>query len=728
LRNLHESLRLGSNPSPGGRRIPDFPILFSLLCLAACPLHAAATAWQTNPQGKVRLISPYKVAPTQGTIYFGLQFKTATGWHLYWKNPGDAGYPPRVRWDGSTGFVRPELLWPVPQYYPEPGGLIAIGYTGEVIYPVRGESTGGALHAVARLDYLTCKEICVPHKYTLTLDLPAADQPVVDADLDLLLRHYTALVPRPLTSQATVKLAAGYFQRGADTFFEVRLQAPRLASPDQVHLFFENHPRLAFGRVSAQRLAGGEWLFQSAVKSKDDRPVPQRTVIAFTLTGLGSRAAPLAVEDSKGYVLTKAPSLGLPAAGPEELSIVWVLILALLGGLILNIMPCVLPVLSIKLFGLLEHSGQSRGAIVRDALSSAAGIVVSFLGLAMAAILAKGAGQAVGWGIQFQEPRFVATLAIVVTLFALNLWGVFGFDLPPMLARLGAAAQSGEGPVAYFLSGLFATLLATPCSAPFLGTAMGFALAQRAGVITEVFLAVGVGMAVPYLVLAAAPQCIRWLPKPGAWMLQVRVVLGFFLAATVVWLGYVLSTQIDPTGLAYFYLGLVTVGLVAWLKGQFMTSRLRGSRSLWLAGWIVLAGLAWGMLSVVKRHRAAGAPVTASKEALPWNVFDEAQIPGILRSGKPVFVDVTAAWCFTCKYNEHVVLDAPEVARAFRDHGVVMMRADWTRRDVAIGNYLAQFNRYGVPFAVLYRPGKNPVVLSEFLTKEKVLTALDSVR
>ena len=400
-------------------------------------------------------------------------------------------------------------------------------------------------------------------------------------------------------------------------------------------------------------------------------------------------------------------------------------LLGLLGGLILNIMPCVLPVLSIKLFGLLQHSGEDRRIIARDALASAAGIVVSFIIGGGIAILAKAAGAAVGWGVQFQDPRFVALLAVIVTFFALNLWGVFEITLPPALAHLGAVSREDEGAASYFVSGMFATLLATPCSAPFLGTAMGFALSQSTGMTLAIFSAAGIGMAIPYLCLAVFPHALHWLPKPGVWMLHVRVVLGFFLAATVVWLGYVLAAQVDAVGLTYFYLGLLSIGFLSWLKELLITSRARGSRPLRWTIWALMAVLVLGMMHSVEAHRQSSPASSASGGGLlAWRAFDTQEIARELRAGHSVFVDVTADWCFTCKVNEKTVLETAPIVRALQERGVVLMRADWTNRNPVIGDFLKSFNRYGIPFYVFYKPGQKPIVLSEFLTKGKVLKAL----
>jgi len=425
---------------------------------------------------------------------------------------------------------------------------------------------------------------------------------------------------------------------------------------------------------------------------------------------------------SKTEDRTAAPPLGprTPAGPKPGPSLAVTLLLALLGGLILNVMPCVLPILSLKIFGLVRSAGHGRSEVARGALATSAGILASFLALALAAIAARAAGAAVGWGIQFQRPGFVAFLAVVVVLFCLNLWGLFEIPLPQRLARLGGTGPR-EGAAGHFFSGLFATLMATPCSAPFLGTAIGFALAQPAPVVLAVFAALGIGMALPYLLVAAAPGVARRLPKPGEWMETVRGVMGFLLAASAVWLFYVLSLQVSSEQLAAIQLGLLGIALFTWMQRRLGAGR--ALRSVAAAG--VIAAVAVTLVA------AAGSPgravqQTAGKPAglIPWVVFDRAKAESLAAAGQLVFVDVTAAWCFTCKANERLVLDTPEVARAFAETGVVPMKADWTNKNDEIAAFLAEHGRYGIPFYLLYRPGREPHVFSELPSKDGLVATV----
>ncbi len=415
-----------------------------------------------------------------------------------------------------------------------------------------------------------------------------------------------------------------------------------------------------------------------------------------------------------------APGLARPSASP---GLAWILLLGFVGGLILNAMPCVLPVLSLKVFGLVRSAGAGRSHVVVGALATALGILGSFWGLAGAAAVARAAGQAVGWGIQFQEPAFVALLAIIVILFCLNLWGLFEISLPGRLARAADAAQGGEGIAGHFASGLFATLMATPCSAPFLGTAVGFALSQPTAVVFAVFTAVGLGMALPYLVLAAAPGAARLLPRPGAWMDQLKVVMGFLLAGAAIWLFYVLASQVSHERLALLQLGLLLLALFAWMRHRSFGRA--GTRWVAALGMLAAAGFTLWIAAGAQPAPAvaSGAP---ARKLIAWVPWSRAEAESLAGEGRLVFVDVTADWCFTCKVNERLVLETPEVAAAFERHGVIAMKADWTNRNDEIARFLTDFGRSGIPFYLLYRPGQEPHLFAELLTRDGLLRELEA--
>jgi suppressor for copper-sensitivity B len=450
----------------------------------------------------------------------------------------------------------------------------------------------------------------------------------------------------------------------------------------------------------------------------DDRqclpPVTREADVALTV-GAGGRPA------AKAGGFAPAAGGGTSPAGGRGL--IGFLLLGLVGGLILNAMPCVLPILSLKVFGLVRAAGRGRRAVTSGALTTAAGILVSFWALAGTAIAAKAAGAAVGWGIQFQRPGFVAFLAAVILLFTLNLWGLFEIQLPGRLASAVGEADHG-GFAGHFASGLFATLMATPCSAPFLGTAVGFALTRRALEVLAVFTAIGLGMALPYLLLAAAPGTARFLPRPGNWMETLKGVMGFLLAGALVWLLYVLGNQIPVERLALVEGALLAVALLVWLASRSALG------SLPRRGWMT-AALAAAVASIALAGTSAAARPTGVLSAanpgsggIAWRAWDPAEAERLAAAGTPVFLDVTADWCVTCKVNERLILETDEVRGALAAGHVVAMRGDWTNRNDRIGDFLAAHGRYGIPFYMLYRPGREPNVLPELLTRDLVVAAI----
>lgn len=458
---------------------------------------------------------------------------------------------------------------------------------------------------------------------------------------------------------------------------------------------------------------------QLTYQACDDRSClpPVTTAKTFDLT-IGPGGQPTHPEI---FQIREAESSEPPSQKPP-ISLPLILLLGVVGGLILNAMPCVLPVLSLKIFGLVKSAGRGRSQVVVGSLATALGILLSFWALALAAILARSAGAAVGWGVQFQEPTFVVVLTLIVILFCLNLWGVFEIVLPMRLAQF---ADSGpkEGVPGHLASGLFATLMATPCSAPFLGTAVSFALSQPASTIFAVFTAIAAGMALPYFILAAAPRAAQLLPKPGPWMDKLRIVMGFLLAAAAIWLLYVLAAQVSRERLAFIELAILGMAMFVWIRHSSTT---RGwVRKLALVGIVVTMVVAVALAADADATRVDPSSTEHSTGLIDWLTFDRQEAERLASAGHLVFVDVTADWCFTCKVNERLVLETPEVAGAFEMHEVISMKADWTTRSDTITQYLADHGRYGIPFYLLYRPDQEPYVFSELLTKEAVVSVIE---
>ena len=727
-------LRDRSSSAPTAGRRPASPFatrLLAVLALAAVASGAvasgtlgagAARAQISTPvdQGapadttELRLIAAVAAVGELAEIPAGLEFRLAPGWKTYWRSPGDAGYPVSVDWSGSENVAAVELAWPAPHRFTL-FGLDTFGYADQVVFPVtvRPAEPGAPVRLAAKVSYLICQEVCIPGEARLVLELPAGPASP-GAELQTIDR-FRAQVPDDGSGHGLALEAVVTGGDGERPTLEVTARAEfPFQAPDVI---VEGPAGLYFAAPEV-RLSEGGHLARLTVPVTADPGAPALAETRLTLTLVD----PLPSGSQRGLerTLTPVPGDSAPAGG-----LLAVLALALLGGLILNLMPCVLPVLSLKLLGLVGHGGGEGRAVRASFLASAAGVVFAFLVLAGALAAVKAAGVAVGWGIQFQQPLFLAVMLLLLTLFACNLWGWFEIRLPGWLGDLAARGSlagpahghGAPGMLGHFATGAFATLLATPCSAPFLGTAVGFALAGGTLDLFAVFAALGIGLALPYLLVAAMPALATALPRPGHWMVTLRRVLGLALAATALWLLTVLAVQVGTWAAVLAALLLVAIGGALWLRRR-LTPRLDGpARSA-----VVIAALAL-LLMIAAPPEVATSPVLQDRA---WAAFDEGEVARLVADGKVVLVDVTAEWCITCLVNKKLVLDDPEVAARLADPGIVAMQADWTRPDAAIARYLASFGRYGIPFNAVYGPAApQGLALPELLSKDAARTALE---
>ena len=670
---------------------------------------AAATGWVGDRHAAVRLITAEQATGAMSTVDAGLQIRLAPGWHAYWRSPGAAGIPASVTWAGSRNLRSATLSWPAPRRFPLEG-LQTYGYETGVVLPIalRLADPAAPLILRANVNYSACKTICVPYHAMLDLTLPTGlALPGPEAALITVARARIpgSLVQLGLTLRAAEVASAG----GGRSTLILRLATGGRALP-QADLFVEGLPQGAPGWPHLSLSASGETAILVVPRVHDAAGVLAGRRLAFTLTeGPGGAAT-----------FHAAPRLVSSAALPERTSLpLAILAVALLGGLILNVMPCVLPVLSLKLLGVAKLAGSERSRVRIDLLATAAGVLAGFAALAGGLIALKQAGAAIGWGIQFQLPWFLAAMTMVMVLFAASLWGWIGIGLPGgMATRLGTVQLRSRRGTA-FLTGLFATLLAASCSAPFVGTAVGFALARGPIEIMGIFLAMGLGLAAPYLLGAAVPRLVSLLPRPGRWMVGLRAVFGLSLLGTALWLLSVLVRV--GGGTQALLVGGAAVGLLAVLAARRYAGLARYLTG-GLAGALVVAAVA--VAAMLPRAPEAGATSLARYGAEPWRPFDRTAIVAEVARGRIVFVDVTAAWCLVCKVNELTVLDRDPVAARLRAPGVLAMRADWTRPSPAVTAYLQNFGRYGVPLDVVYGPGApQGIKLPDLLTAGAVMQA-----
>ena len=689
--------------------------LMAAVVAAPALADVAASDWQSGEKGDVRLIAATNGVGDLETIYLGLEVNLEPGWKTYWRTPGDAGIPPTVDWAGSQNVRSMEFLWPAPErfsYY----GLDTFGYGGQVVYPVDVvlSQPGEALQLRGEVFVLICDDVCIPHDFSVSLDLPTG--PADSSDHAGLLDRFRAQVPGDGSNVGLSIESSGLSGTAEQPFVEVAFRSSEpFVTPD---LLVEGPEDVFFGTPDIQ-ISGDGLSVRISVPAEDafgdERALPLNAQLLLVTLVDGDRAMEAKIRPTFGGIA------GAASVTPTVIgvSLLTILGLALVGGLVLNLMPCVLPVLSIKLLSAVSHGGGDPRQVRLGFLATAAGIISSFLALAAGLFVLKSAGAAIGWGIQFQQPIFIVAMVLILTLFACNMWGMFEVRLPGAVSDAAVTHSGGTGLKGHFFSGAFATLLATPCSAPFLGTAVGFALSRGALDIFSVFAALGIGMATPFLFVAVFPRVATKLPKPGAWMIKVKKIMALTLAATAVWLITVLAAQVSIV--AALLVAALMLLATLMLAGR---ERLPSSAGRVVPAGVVLASvLAFGV--PVALPASEGVQAIEQRGGVTWLPFDEAAIPQLVADGRTVFVDVMAEWCITCQVNKKRVLDVGQVAEALGDDRIVAMKADWTRPSKAISDYLAKFDRAGIPFNIVYGPDKPAgVVLSELLTGEAVLTAL----
>jgi thiol:disulfide interchange protein DsbD len=684
--------------------VEHFPIVLGLLaCLAAA---SAAGAPVRQPHSEAELIAERSVVAPGASLTVALRLRMEPGWHVYWKNPGDSGMATSIEWTLPEGAAAGPIQWPAPIRL-DVGPLTSYGYEGEVllltdIVASAAAVSGAALPIAARADWLVCKEVCLPASAKLALTVRVGASPGAEAsDRTREFAQARERLPARLSEFSATAWRSG-------TEFVIALARAAGAPAIAQLAFFPDEDGVI---VHAERqhfttTATGYELRLRAAEPADRHPTLTGVLVAEPGFG-AARAA--AVELPLGAGAGSGASAGLLAA----------VLLAFAGGLLLNLMPCVFPVLAIKVLGVVQRSQGYSGKLKLHALWFAVGVVLSFWAIAGALIALRAQGAALGWGYQLQSPAIVTILAVLFFALALNLSGAFqlGAGLQRLSGRLHAPGPHADA----LLSGLLATVVAAPCTAPFMGAALGYALVQPALQAMVVFTALALGMAAPYVLLCCVPRLAHRLPRPGRWMETVKQLLAFPLYATVVWLVWVVGQQTGIDGATRLLAGLVGVAAALWVLGRFAAAH--GAAHHWATGaglalLVASVGLAW------PRANDAGPSAAAGDPWLPWS---EQAVRAALAEGTSVFVDFTAAWCVTCQVNKRLVLDSQPIAQRFAALGVQRLRADWTRRDPAITAALTSLQRSGVPVYALYEPQRAaPTLLPEVLTRTLVLQALEA--
>ena len=695
--------------------------------IAAAPARAAHTA--------VELLFADETVLPGATVLAAIQLEMEPGWHTYWKNPGESGQATEVKWQLPPGVIAGDILWPVPKKLP-PAEVTTYGYEEKtvLIVPLTLASNlpAGPLEIGAKVSWLECKESCIPGSTEVHAQLLVGNEvkPSVHAAM---IADWQSKLPLPgtnlLIQAAWEKYATGDTRPVivSGTFSSARelsLAAEAINFYPDANDKFEIQPGL---EIVSRTAAGVQWRNQ-VKKFAGEWPAE---ISGLLLLGTGEKqlaynlTAPLASQMPVTAATTKI-------APPAAQSLWQMLIYAFIGGLILNIMPCVLPVIALKILGFVSEANSSRRKIRALGGIYALGILCSFLVLAGLVIGVKAAGNQAGWGMQFGSPVFLVCLITLVTLVALNLFGIFEVTLAGGAMDTAGELASKSGAAGAFFNGVLATILATPCTAPFLGAALGFAFLQPPAIIIVIFLTVGLGLASPYLLLSWNPAWLKFLPKPGAWMEKFKIVMGFPMLATVVWL-YDVAYSFYGEQTWWLAIFLVTLAMAAWVFGEFVQrGRSRRSLGTFIAAVILIGGYVFALEKQLAwrtpiSEANGSALVTRSSDKIDWQPWSAEAVAKARKDGRPILVDFTARWCSTCRVNAQIAIEIESVEAKLKSLNAVTLLADYTRRPAAMTEELKRFNRPSVPLVLVYpkNPSAAPIVLPEVLTPNIVLKALE---
>ncbi len=689
---------------------------FLALCSAAPAAIAFESTAVTSPRATVTLISDAAaVAPGQ-TFRVGLRQKLAPHWHTYWKNSGDAGSPPEIRLSVPEGATAGEIIWPGPDRFAA-GPAMNYGYETEIVFPItvtvpRDATPGQPFNVSADADWLVCERECIPESGSFRLDIPVAAAPTPASD-DVRAAFAIADARRPVPSPWSARLVSE-----GDAFALTVVGAGLTEAAVKSAYFYPASWGITDHAAPQQPSITDGTLTLALSKGQTFNPEAKADGL-LALTDGGGATRWFEINPS----VHAAPAGNAPTASLIESLPLWqTALFAFLGGLILNLMPCVFPVLAIKATAIAKLSGGELREVRRAGTYYTLGVLVAFTVLAAALLVVRAGGTAVGWGFQFQSPLFVAGMSWLLLAIGLNLSGVFEIGLG--VTGTGYSLTQKSGHAGSFFTGLLAVVLATPCTAPFMGVAIGTALAAPVVICLLIFLAMGLGLAAPYALLSVFPALARALPRPGPWMLRLRQAMAFPMYASAAWLVWVLSQQVGDFGVLVALSGALLVALAAWIYGMAQHGTGRGLIPRTLAAAAIVG--TFGLLLQLDGAPTSAASTQAGVASANYEPFTSARLASLRKEGKPVFVNMTAAWCITCLVNERTTLSTDAVQQAFRAAGITYLKGDWTNRNPEIGAYLRSFNRDGLPFYAYYPAGgRDPVVLPPVLTESIVVGELE---
>ena len=683
----------------------------------AAPARVAGATLPADPVA-ARLVPEAGSVVPGGTLWVDLHLDIAPGWHVYWRNPGDSGLPTEISWDLPAGFSAGEIAWPAPERFVI-GAIGNYGYHGsaDLLVPLAAPASlnpGGAVHLAANANWLVCSDICIPGEAKLALDLPVGAAPLAgDPAAAALFAAVRDRLPQ----------AAKFETRFAASGQDLRLFVPAAAlagidRPTASFFPFDGNVVDAAAEPKEERRPDGLALGLTRA-SGPTATLPERLGGVLVLRGAAGsgQAYPDRAYSISAPRVAASPSDSEPAVGWWQ-----ALLLAFLGGLVLNLMPCVFPVLSLKLLGLAGST--DRAAQWHHGIAYALGVILSFALLGGVLLVLRAGGAAIGWGFQLQSPVVVGLLAYLLFAMGLSLSGVAEFGAG--LSGIGNRFAGSAGLTGAFATGILATIVATPCTAPFMGAALGVALIAPVPLALAIFVALGSGLALPFVLATAIPGVARWLPRPGLWMVWFKQLLAFPLYATVAWLIWVLIQEVGPVGALAALLGLVVGGFAVWIYGR---TRAIGPAGRGVGAGLAALGIAAALILAATLAPAGAPPAEAAAEPdiFGYQNFSAARLNGLVAEHQPVFVNLTAAWCITCLVNEHTALAGQAVRRAFAEHRIVALKGDWTRQNPEITAFLQEFGRSGVPLYLFYDKAGIPTVLPQILTEAIVLAAVGKI-
>lgn len=705
-------------------------ILLGALLALLLPAMALAQPVNTGHIQAELVAATQGVAPGQ-SVQIALRQKIQKGWHTYWRNAGDSGEATKVKWTLPPGWSASDFTWPTPHRLPV-GPLVNYGYENEVLLPLTvtapaDAKPGQPVTLTAAAAFLVCADICVPEDATLTLTLPVTAGPApADPQWGAKIAQVLADAPKPAG-------LTGAFEKQGQVV-KLAITGPALKSADLAGAYFYPFSGTVIDHARPQPIERGPDGLTVTLTPGYDFQSPSPPKALAGVLALAGKA--YEVTATPGPLPPGASGLGAPPvkavlpAGAASLGLASAAFFAFVGGLILNLMPCVFPILALKAASLAGHGGGAEREARRQGLAFGAGVLVTFLGLAGILIALRATGEQLGWGFQLQDPPVVAGLALLMLLVALNLSGLF--EVGTSLQGLGSGLAAHSGLAGAFFTGTLAVVVAAPCTAPFMGPALGWALTQPPAAALVVFLGLGIGFAVPFVAVAFIPGLLHRLPRPGAWMETFKKGLAFPMYATVAWLVWVLTVQVGSDAVPRILGAAIVLALAAWIAGAAQKRAVMGGRPVLLTG--LAAGLAVVAVAggaVWPRYSLAATPgeVGADAAKLEYEAYTPERLAALQGEGRPVLVNYTAAWCVSCQVNDRVALSTKAVSEALTRDNAVYLKADWTKRDPAIAAELARYGRAGVPLYLVYgAKGGEPAILPSLLTQGLVVKALDHAK